>query len=78
MARRPYYEVRADDNPSGMPLGVHTLSRHDTPDLARGAIAREVKAFALSIYGGGPDSLTCPHLARIVVEVAPDGTERQA
>lgn len=58
------FELRANDNPSAMPLGTATISRHRTLTAARNAADRESRSFRRSVYatGGG-------YLQRVIVEM---------
>lgn len=47
------YELRTNDNPTAMPLGTATISRHRREDTARAAARREARAFARSIHSRG-------------------------
>ena len=64
------YEYRSDDNPRAMPLGTGTISRHRTAGAAFDAWQAELDA--LKRQPGNQDS----YLARCVIAVEDDGTER--
>lgn len=72
------YEVRADDDPTGMPLGTATMSTHGTAEDAFAAIEQEATDFEHDLVARGePNSpLRSKYLPRLVVEVSESGERR--